>query len=201
MNKRAWWLATLLTASLWMLWPTQSVEAYWGYRDWQYGHGSTYQFRPRFALSLTGGFHFVDTYVNPRNHYDDFSPAFSFGMVELGGHLWVHPNISIDLAVAGHFAFNDLTGAEWGYVSVKPGMRVRFGWFYLRTAVDLAFSEAPDRSTARRRPVLFGLLFGVGVRIPVSRIVRIIGELDYQVYFSDLYYMPFYGKVGLEFVF
>lgn len=201
MSKRWWLLATLLTGSLLALWPTQDAEAYWGYRDWQYNNASTYRFRPRFALSLTGGFHFVDNYVHPGDPYNDFSPAFSFGMVELGGHLWVHPNISIDLAVAGHLAFNNLSGAEWGYISLKPGFRARFGWFFVRGALDVAFSEAPDRATSRRRPVLFGLLVGIGIRIPVSRVVRVIGELDYEVFFSDIVYMPLYGKVGLEFVF
>ncbi|TNE43450.1 MAG: hypothetical protein EP343_33430 [Deltaproteobacteria bacterium] len=202
MLKRSLLILTLVAGTLLTLTPTKDAEAYWGYKEWRYrGNRSTYRFQPRFALSISGGLHFVDTYINTQDAYNDFSPAFAFGMFELGGHLWVHPNLSIDLAVAGHLTFSDIVGADWGYVSIKPGIRARFGYFYLRGALDIAFSEEPNRANSYRRPILFGFLIGVGVRVPVSRMVRVFGELSYQFMFSDFFYMPFYGKVGLEFVF
>lgn len=200
MLKKALLVLTLAAGTLLTVVPTQQAEAYWGYKDWRYrGRKNTYTYRPRFALSVSGGVHFVDTYMS--DIYDDVAYAFSFGVLELGGHLWIHPNLSIDLAVGAHLVTDDVNGATWGYVSVKPGIRARFGWFYLRGALDLAFSEGSDTGALRRRPVLFGFLLGAGVRVPITRRVRAFGELDFQFLFSDFFFMPFYGKVGLEFVF
>ncbi len=196
MLKRALLVFTLVAGTLLTLFPTQQAEAYWGSRRWQ-DHSpsprSTYRFRPRFALSLTGGVHFVDTYS------DIPGVTFGFGILELGGHLWVNPHLSLDLALGTHLAMDNYYENRWGYVSFKPGIRARFGWFYLRAALDLAIGEAI--ASTHQGPVLFGFLVGLGVRIPISRLIRLIGEIDYQFMFANVFFMPFYGKIGVEFVF
>ncbi|MCB9639611.1 MAG: hypothetical protein H6727_12025 [Myxococcales bacterium] len=187
-----------LTFLFLMALPTEDAEAYWGYRTYEH---SRQIFKPRFSLTLSGGLHFVD-------FYGDGSNGFTYGLVEAGGHLWVHPNISIDLNVGGHLTANNWTGKGWGYVSIKPGVRFRFGIFYLRTALDLGFG-APQVSPSYAARIsndttlfLFGVLLGAGLRIPVSRHVRIFGELTYQFNFMpDPLYMPFYGQLGVEVVF
>jgi hypothetical protein len=192
-------ISMLSLACISLLWPNNEADAYWGYQRWRDGgYHSGQRFQPRFSMTLSGGFHFIDTYVDD---YGDVSHPFTYGMMELGGHVWVHPNISIDLNVGAHLAMNNLIGAEWGYVSVKPGARVRFRWFYLRGALDIAFSDRQEYYKQKRRPILFGFLVGMGVRIPVGYRMRLFAELDYQFLFTDYYYMPFYGQLGLEYIF
>jgi len=175
-----------------------TAEAYWGYRHYR-GPGpgpmpgpvEVYRFRPRFALSVAGGLHFVDTFV------DDTMPL-TYGMLSLNGHLWVHPNLSIDLGLGTHFVTNGID-SEWGYFSIKPGVRAKFGIFYLRGALDIALTG--KNQALHKRVALFGFLIGAGLRIPVGRRVRLFGEIDYQILFADIYYMPFYGQAGVEVVF
>lgn len=176
-----------------------SAEAYWGYRQYREAPPAP-AFRPRFGISLSGGLHFVD-------FYNDSSYAFTYGVVEGGAHLWIHPNISLDLGIGTHFLANNWSGQGWGYVSFKPGARFRFGLFYLRTALDIGVGTPQSPSASRSRAaeetvMLFGLLVGLGVRVPVSRHVRLFAELDYQFNFApDPLMMPFYGKLGVEVVF
>lgn len=171
-----------------------TAEAYWGYRHYRGpgpGHVAVYRFRPRFAMTLSGGLHFVD-------HFAQDTTPLAYGMLELGGHLWIHPNLSIDLNVGTHFV-TDGIDSEWGYFSIKPGIRAKFGLFYIRGALDIALT---GRDQARhRRAALFGFLIGAGIRVPVGRRVRLFGEIDYQFLFADIYYMPFYGQAGVEVVF
>ena len=175
--------------------PAEEAEAYWGYR--QYEHART-TFRPRFAVSLSGGIHFVD-------FFQDGSYGFTYGIVQLGGHLWIHPNISIDLGVAGHLTASNWSGAGWGYIGIKPGVRFRLGLFYLRTALDFGFGDpqqTPRRAAEPSNPFLMGILLGAGIRLPVTRNFRAFGELTYQFNFTpEPLYMPFYGQVGVEVVF
>jgi len=204
MKKRTFLVLTLVFGTFLTVWPTQQADAYWGYRRGRrhsnYYQASRSRSRPRFSLSLAGGIHFVDTYMD--DEYDDYSNSFTTGMLELGAHLWLNSVISLDLNAGAHITVNDMTGSEWGYVSFKPGIRIRFGHYYIRGALDLAISEEPDnRHNSTRRPFLFGFLLGVGLRVPVSRHVRLFAELDYQFLFSDIYYMPFYGQLGIEYVF
>lgn len=143
-------------------------------------------------MTLSGGLHFLDD-------VDGTPTALTYGLAEVGGHLWIHPNLSLDLNVGAHFITDDIDGFEWGYVSVKPGIRAKFGIFYLRGALDLVITG--DRSARHKRAVLFGFLLGAGIRVPVSRRVRLFAELDFQVLFADVYYLPFYGQAGIEVVF
>ncbi|MCK6510286.1 hypothetical protein L6R29_10000 [Myxococcota bacterium] len=199
MKKLLFWIP--LACLFWVSLPAQEAEAYWGYRNYTVERQT---FRPRFSVTLAGGLHFVD-------FFDNGSYGFTYGLIEAGGHLWVHPNISIDLNVGGHLTANNWSGQGWGYLSIKPGARFRFGIFYLRAAVDLGFGSpqvSPTTATDMRSRskesslFLFGILMGAGLRIPVSRHVRVFGELTYQFNFSpDPLYMPFYGQVGVEVVF
>lgn len=181
----------------------ETAEAYWGYRNYRGSRSHrggryvpraprVYHFRPRFSVSFSGGLHFVDA-------FEDGATALTHGMAELGTHLWLHPNLSIDLNLGTHFLIDDVNGVEWGYMSVKPGFRAKFGIFYLRGALDLAITGRAHEK--HKRAVLFGFLLGAGLRIPVGRKVRIFGEIDYQILFADIYYMPVYGQAGIEVVF
>jgi hypothetical protein len=183
-----------------MTYAPSNAEAYWGYREYR-SPGPIpdtgfvkvcCRFRPRFSMTLSGGLHFVDA-------LEDGTTPLTYAMAELGTHLWIHPNLSIDLNLGTHFITDDIDGHEWGYFSIKPGIRAKFGIFYLRGALDIALTN--DRGARHKRPVLFGFLIGAGIRVPVARRVRLFAELDYQFLFADVYYMPFYGQTGIEVVF
>ncbi len=175
----------------------ETAEGYWR-------HGRMRKrfkrFKPRFALTGSLGLHFVD-------YYDDLEepiPPFAFIMSEFGGHLWISPYLSLDLNLAAHLVTSDVAGASWGYISVKPGLRIRINAYYLRFAADLAFSGQSDTDTPqtkRSRVFLFGFLVGAGVRVPISYRFRFFAELDYQFLFTDLIYMPIYGQMGIEYIF
>ncbi len=154
------------------------------------------RFQPIFAISLSAGLHFVDVYDSNPNYGQD-SYAFTYGLVEGGVHYWIHPNLSFDLDLAGHFTTNGYANQGWGYVSFKPGARIRLGVFYLRGALDFAIGEKNER----RKAFLFGFLFGAGMRIPLRHRTRFFMEVDYQYLFSKAFYMPFYGQLGFEFLF
>lgn len=170
-------------------------------QDYGYYPPPAYQrpaFRPQFSLTISGGLHFVDVYSQDTRYQQD-AYGLGHGMLEIGAHLWIHPNLSIDLGVGGHFTTPQIPGvASWGYISLKPGIRARLGVFYIRGAVDLIFGERDQR---RPTIALFGFLVGAGIRIPVGRSLRLFAEIDYQFLFAETYYMPFYGQVGLEFMF
>lgn len=195
--KKTLFLALPTAFCLWLaVFSPSTADAYWGYRQYE---ASAPAFRPRFGVSLSGGLHFVD-------FFDDASYAFTYGVVEGGLHLWLHPNISLDLGIGTHLLANNWTGQGWGYVSFKPGARFRFGLFYARVALDIGVGSPQmsprARAAAEDTVMLFGILVGLGVRIPVSRHVRLFGELDYQFNFApDPLMMPFYGKLGVEVVF
>ncbi|MEM1009492.1 MAG: hypothetical protein AAGJ35_10855 [Myxococcota bacterium] len=196
--KRLIFLLSALTCFWIGMVPVEEVEAYWGYRKYRRAERRRV-FRPRFSLSLSGGIHFVDI-------HGDQSYGFSYGLIELGGHVWVHPNISLDLNVGTHLAANRWSGTGWGYVSFKPGVRFRLGLIYFRTALDLGVGRPQLRadSVFRDDPTLFlfGILIGGGIRIPMSRYVRFFAELTYQFNFSpEPVMMPFYGQLGFEVMF
>lgn len=193
--KRVLVLASALATFLVLALPANNAEAYWGFRHFNNGY------QPRLSVSISGGAHFVD-------YNETTTDYMSYGVVEGGLHYWIHPNLSLDLGIGTHFlsAGNEWDGYSdplWGYFSIKPGVRARFGIFYLRAALDLAVgATCIDKNTKEVQTTLFGMLFGAGIRIPVSRRMRFFGELNYQVLFGAApVHMPFYGKMGLEFMF
>lgn len=175
--------------------PAENADAHWRYRRYKRFKRT---FRPVFSMTASGGLHFVDVYDTNSNYLND-SYAFAYGMAEVGGHLWIHPNLSLDLNVGGHFVTpQGYDNRGWGYVSIKPGIRARMRWFYVRGALDITAGADDAR---RNSAVLFGFLLGVGARVKVTRRLRLFAEIDYQYLFADRFYMPFYGQLGLEFMF
>jgi len=178
--------------------PPDTAEAYWGYRRYKrYNHQ---KFRPRFSLSFSGGLHFVDVYGSSRGRITSEDYSFAFAVFEAAGHLWIHPNLSLDLALGTHILTKDGTGDSFAYGTVKPGVRLKLGrLLYLRGAFDLAFSG----ENARHKVLMYGFLVGIGIRAKISRYTRFFAELDYQMRFSAdrPYIMPFYGQIGFEVMF
>lgn len=178
-------LALSCLSFLWLAAPSQA--------DARWGHHRHHRFQPRMAISLTGGLTLYDgEYVDEYGTYTD--TALSHGIIGVGAHLWIHPNLSLDLGIDSHLITDYDTGEEWGYISFKPGARVRFGLFYLRGALDFAFGDA-------KSPVLIGFLVGAGIRVPISRRLRFIAEVDYQFLAGNGFVMPVNAKAGVEFVF
>jgi len=158
-----------------------------------YRHYRGKRFTPRFAASLSGGLTvYNNEYVDQFGVYED--AAFSHGIVGVSGHFWIHPSLSIDLGLDYHFLTDYQSGNGVAFTSIKPGVRVKFGIFYLRGALDMAFGEG-------KKAMLFGFLAGAGVRVPIARRVRVFGELDMHVLFGTGYVLPLNFKSGLEVVF
>lgn len=181
-------LLALACSSMFALIPSHA-DAYRG----RHRYNRHMNFKPRFALSVSAGLTLYDsTYEDEFGLYED--TAFSHGIIGVSGHYWIHPNVSLDLGLDSHFITDYDARQSWGYVSLKPGARLRFGMFYLRGALDLAFADRKD-------PVLFGFLIGAGIRIPVTRKMRFFSEMNYQYLAGSGYMMPVHFKGGLEMVF
>ncbi len=151
-------------------------------------------FRPRFSISASGGFTMYNKeYEDEYGVYEE--AAFSHGVIGTSAHLWIHPALSLDLGMDLHFITNHETKNSWSYLSFKPGVRVRFGVFYFRSALDFASCDK------EKDPFLVGMLLGGGLRIPLGFRLRAFLELDFQYYFTSMTAIPLSGKFGLEYIF
>lgn len=164
-----------------------SAEANRGY----YRRANT--FKPTFALSASAGLTMYEgLYEDNIGVYEDVSLA--HGIVGIAGHLWVHPNLSLDLGLDYQFITDFDTNRSFSYVSLKPGIRVRHRRIYVRGALDVGVAQGQD-------PIVFGFLIGVGARVPISHQLRFFGEIDFQVIAAAGYVLPFNAKLGVEMMF